>query len=40
MSKQPRRNHRPVFKAKVALTAVKGEETLAELAQQPTFTRA
>ena len=34
MSKRPRRNHRPAFKAKVALAAVKGEKTLAELAQQ------
>ena len=34
MSKRPRRNHTPAFKAKVALAAVKGEETLAELAQQ------
>ena len=28
-----RRNHSPAFKAKVALAAVKGEKTLAELAQ-------
>ncbi|GAA0746650.1 MULTISPECIES: IS3 family transposase [Sphingomonas] len=34
MSKRPRRNHNPAFKAKVALAAVKGEKTLAELAQQ------
>ena len=34
MSKRPRRNHSPGFKAKVALTAVKGEKTLTELAQQ------
>ena len=34
MSKRPRRNHVPAFKAKVALAAVKGEKTLAELAQQ------
>jgi transposase len=34
MSKSPRRNHSPAFKAKVALAAVKGEKTLAELAQQ------
>jgi transposase len=34
MSKRPRRNHTPVFKAKVAFAAVKGEKTLAELAQQ------
>ncbi|MDQ1231211.1 transposase [Sphingomonas sp. SORGH_AS 879] len=34
MSKRPRRNHSPAFKAKVAVAAVKGEKTLAELAQQ------
>ena len=34
MSRRPRRNHTPVFKAKVALAAIKGEKTLAELAQQ------
>ena len=34
MSKRPRRNHTPAFKAKVALAATKGEKTLAELAQQ------
>ena len=34
MSKRPRRNHTSAFKAKVALAAVKGEKTLAELAQQ------
>lgn len=34
MSKRPRRNHSPAFKAKVALAAVKGEKTLAELALQ------
>jgi len=34
MSKRPRRNHSPAFKAKVTLAAVKGEKTLAELAQQ------
>jgi len=34
MSKRPRRNLSPAFKAKVALAAVKGEQTLAELAQQ------
>jgi transposase len=34
MSKRPRRNHAPAFKAKVALAAIKGEKTLAELAQQ------
>ena len=34
MSKRPRRNHLPAFKAKVALEAAKGEYTLAELAQR------
>jgi len=34
MSRRPRRNHSAAFKAKVALAAVKGEKTLAELAQQ------
>jgi transposase len=34
MSKRPRRNYSPAFKAKVALAAVKGEKTLEELAQQ------
>ena len=34
MSKRTRRNHAPAFKAKVALAALKGEKTLAELAQQ------
>ena len=33
MSKRPRRNHSPACKAKVALAAVAGEKTLAELAQ-------
>jgi transposase-like protein len=34
MSKRPRRNHSPAFKAKVALAAIKGEKTLADLAEQ------
>ena len=34
MTRRPRRNHAPAFKARVALAAVKGEKTLAELAQQ------
>jgi len=34
MTKRTRRNHAPAFKAKVALAAIKGEKTLAELAQQ------
>ena len=33
MSKRPRRNHSPLFKAKVAVDAIKGEKTLAELAK-------
>ena len=33
MTRRPRRNHTPAFKAKVALAAVKGEKTLTELAQ-------
>ena len=32
MTKRTRRNHSPVFKAKVALAAVRGERTLADLA--------
>jgi len=34
MTKGTCRNHAPAFKAKVALAALKGEKTLAELAQQ------
>ena len=34
MSRRPRRNHTATFKAKVALAAIKGEKTLAELAEQ------
>lgn len=34
MTKRTRRNHTPAFKAKVALAAVKGDMTLAELVQQ------
>ena len=34
MARRPRRNHSPQFKAKVALEAVKGEQTAAELAQR------
>ena len=33
MSRRPRRNHSAAFKAKVALAALKGDRTLAELAQ-------
>ena len=34
MSRRPRRNHTPAFKAKVALAAVKGDRTLTQLAAQ------
>ena len=34
MSRRTRRNHSPAFKAKVALAAVKGDRTLAQLAEQ------
>ena len=34
MSRRPRRNHSAAFKAKVALAAIRGEKTLAELAEQ------
>ena len=34
MSKRPRRNLSPAFKAKVELAAVESEQTLAELAQR------
>ena len=34
MSRRPRRNHTPAFKAKVALVAIKGDRTLAQLAEQ------
>jgi transposase len=34
MSRRARRNHTPGFKAKVALAAVKGDRTLAQLAGQ------
>jgi transposase len=34
MSRRPRRNHTPAFKAKVALAAVKGDRTIAQLAEQ------
>ena len=34
MTKRTRRNHSPVFKATVALAAVRGERTLADLAEQ------
>lgn len=34
MSKRSRRNHSPAFKAKVALEAIKGEQTVIELAER------
>ena len=34
MSRRPRRNHTPAFKAKVALAAVRGELTLVQLAER------
>jgi len=33
MQRRPRRNHTPAFKAKVALAAIMGERTLAQLAE-------
>lgn len=34
MSRRPRWNHSPALKAKVALAAIRGEKTRAELAEQ------
>ena len=34
MTKRSRRNHSPAFKAKVALAALKGDETLGQLANR------
>ena len=34
MGKRPRRNHGAAFKAKVALEAIKGEQTIVELAER------
>ena len=34
MTRRPRRNHTAAFKAKVALAALKGDKTLAELSEQ------
>jgi len=34
MTRRPRRNHTPAFNAKVALSAIRGEQTLVELSQQ------
>ena len=33
MPRRPRRNHTPAFKARVAIAAIKGDRTLAELAE-------
>ena len=34
MTRRPRRNHTPAFKAKVALAAIKGDRTIAQIAEQ------
>jgi hypothetical protein len=34
MSRRPRRNHTPAFKAKAALAAVKDDRTIAQIAEQ------
>ena len=34
MTKRPRRNHSSAFKAKVALEAIKGDQTLVELSER------
>jgi hypothetical protein len=34
MTRSTRRNHSPAFKSKVALAAIKGEHTLAELGKR------
>ena len=34
MSRRARRNHSPAFNAKVALAAIKGERTIAQIAEQ------
>jgi len=34
MSRRPRRNHSAVFKAKVVIAAIKGERTIAQIAEQ------
>ena len=34
MSRRPRRNHSAAFKSKVALAAIKGEQTITELSQK------
>jgi transposase-like protein len=34
MSRRPRRNHSSAFKAKVAIAAIKGERTIAQISEQ------
>src|SRR5262245_21651297 len=34
MKRRPRRNHSAAFKAKVAIAAIKGDRTIAEIAEQ------
>lgn len=34
MPRRPRRNHSPAFKAKVAIAAIRGDKTVAELSEQ------
>jgi transposase-like protein len=34
MSRRPRRNHSAAFKAKVAITAIRGDRTIAQIAKQ------
>jgi transposase len=34
MSRRPRRNHSAVFKAKVAIAAIRGDRTIAQIAEQ------
>lgn len=34
MTRRPRRNHSPAFKAKVAIVAIKGDRTIAQIAEQ------
>lgn len=34
MTKRPRRNHSPDFKAKAAMAAIRGDKTMAEIAQE------
>ena len=34
MSRRPRRNHTPAFEAKVALAAIKGDRTVAQISEQ------